>query len=243
MTKLLLIFLSFLCCTHALCAQSLAPISGFARNFVDGKPIANAKITLLETKQQLTTDTQGRFGPFLYPVNQAVTLEFKKWGYKTTQSVTVINPPQGLMTANNNITFQVPSSITFFFFKLIIGAHLDAKYCHVATTITAPNKTLDDPIQGEAHAKIVSNPVIKEKPFYFDLFERGPWKTKTNPFTRNLMMTSPDGGVAFFNVPVSDKPYTITAEKKGKQFTRAQFICRQDAFINISPPHGPMLIE
>jgi len=243
MYQLIGICFVMLCYANLLHASPLAPVSGFARDFISGKPVSRATITILETKQQLTTDRHGRFGPFLYPVGQALTLEFKKWGYKTTQSGTLINPAEGLTKPNTNITFQIPSLFTFYLFKIIIGEHFKSGDCHVVTTVTAPQKTLDDLVQGEENATIKITPLINEKPFYFDIFKNGPLKNRTDPFNKTLTVTTRDGGVAFVNVPASANPYTITATKKGKTFTSAKFICHPNSFINISPPNGPMVME
>lgn len=224
------------------CANpSTAPVSGYARSFILGTKIANAKITILETGQTLKTDAHGQFGPFQYPVGKPLTLLFKKWGYKTTQSGTVIVPKEGLTGTYHNITFQIPSIASFYFLDAVIGGKLESDKCHVVTTITAQGKTLEDEPQGEPYAQILITPhnQISEKPFYFDVFKRGPLKNKTNPFTRNLTFTSEDGGAGFFNLTPSDQPYTITAIKNGVRFSEVQFICRKDAFINISPPQGP----
>lgn len=220
-----------------------APVSGFARSFLLNVPIPNAKITVLETGLQITTDKQGHFGPILYPVGKTITFVLQKWGYKTTQSETVVVPADGLTGPYRNMTFQVPSIESYYLLAAIIGAKIDENACHVATTIIAHHKTLDDLPQGEADAEVTLIPANKDRPFYFDLFETGPFKHKTNPFTRNLVKTSLDGGVAFFNLPPRNKPYTISAKKNGLSFSKAQFLCRKGMFINISPPRGPMVVQ
>lgn len=222
-------------------AQSAtAPVSGFARSFILNMAIANAKITILETGQALKTDNNGHFGPIEYPIGKPITLVLEKWGYKTTQSGTIIVPPGGLTSPYNNITFQVPSIETYYLLAAIVGATIDENKCHVTTTISAYHKTLNDDPQGEPNADVSLIPAVDEKPFYFDIFKEGPLKGKTNPFTKNLIHTSEDGGMAFFNLPPRDEPYVITATKSGVTFSEAQFLCRKGVFINISPPQGPM---
>lgn len=219
-----------------------APVSGYARAFLFDHRIANASVKILETGMEFTTNDKGEFGPFYYPVGQPLTLELSKWGYKTTQSETVIVPKEGLTGKYNNITFQVPSIETYYIFKTIIGASTDNDSCHLTSTITAYHKTLDDVPQGVDHAEVKLTPAIDAKPFYFGIYESGPLKGKTNPFAKGLTETSEDGGVAFFNVPPRDEPYVITAQKDGVTFTQATFLCRKGAFINISPPRGPMAL-
>lgn len=225
-------------CTAA--ANATAPISGFAQSFLLNMHLANGTVTVLETGQQFKTDKNGHFGPFPYPVGEPITLKFEKWGYQTTQSSTVIVPPEGLTGPYDNITFQVPSIETYYLLANVIGASIDENSCHITTTITAYHKTLEDVPQGIADATVTITPSVNQIPFYFDIFKKGPLKDKTNPFTRGLTKTSEDGGVALFNLPASEQPYVITAEKQGMKFTESTFICRKGVFINISPPKGPM---
>ena len=217
-----------------------APVSGFARSFLLGKHLANATVTVLETGLKLATDKDGHFGPFQYPVGEPITLEFEKWGYKTTQSATIIMPAEGLTGPFNNVTFQVPSVETYYLFSYLIGASIDKNSCHLTSTITAYHKILDDAPQGVEGAIAQITPAVDQRPFYFGIYESGPLKGKTNPFTRGLKKSSEDGGIAFFNLPPRDEPYVISASKDGVHFSEATFRCRKGAFINISPPRGPM---
>lgn len=220
-------------------ATNDVPVSGFARTFITGEPLTGGTVTVLETGQKLTTNAKGEFGPIQYPANRPITLKFEKWGYKTTQSATVIVPPTGLTGKYDNITFQVPETVTYYLLASVIGATIDDNNCHVVTTVTDYHKTMDDIPQGVEGAKLVLLPGRTETPFYFDIFKTGPLKGKTNPFTRGLTETSEDGGAAYFNLPPRNKPYRITAEKNGVTFSSAEFVCSKGAFINISPPRGP----
>lgn len=224
-------------------AHSTAPISGFARSFLMGMELRGGTITILETGKKIQTDKYGHFGPFQYPVGQPITLQFEKWGYKTTQSETAVVPPDGFSNPYNNITFQIPSIESFYLLANIIGAKIDENSCHVTATVTGYHKTMDDLPQGESDAIVTITPAVKETPFYFDIYKSGPLKGKTNPFTRGLTQTSEDGGIAYFNLPPRKEAYTLSAQKNGKQFTDTRFICKKGAFINISPPRGPMALQ
>jgi hypothetical protein len=223
-------------------ATRTAPVSGFARSFILDRPIPHAVITILETGKKIMTDERGSFGPFQYPVGQPITLQLEKFEYKTTQTATVIVPPEGLTSPLNNMTFQVPSIESYYLLATVVGAKEDENFCHLAATITAFHKTMEDCPQGEIGATVSISPSVNETPFYFDVFRSGPLKDKTNPFTKNLTQTSEDGGVLIFNVPPSDKPYTITARKNGIVFSQATFTCQKGVFINVSPPLGPMAL-
>lgn len=223
-------------------AAALAPVSGYAHSFVTSSPLPHALITILETGQRIETDEQGNFGPFYYPVGKPLTMEFTKTGYKTTQSGTYIVPPEGLNTPDNNITFQIPSLVSFYLLKTVIGVSLDDDACHVVTTITAPHKLLSDCPHGIAGAQLMLSPSVAQSPYYFGVFSTGPMSCKTNPFAKHLQETTEDGGAGFANVPPRAEPYTLSAVKSGERFTSVQFICRRGAFINISPPRGPKVL-
>lgn len=229
--------------TLASAGTATAPVSGFAQSFLLGTKVSNATIKVLETGQTFQTDHAGRFAAFQYPVGKPITLEFSKWGYKTTQSATMIVPAEGLNTKFDNITFQVPSIESYYMLATIMGATIDKNSCHLTATITKYHKTMDDLPQGEPNVKVSLSPAVDVVPFYFDIYHSWPLKNKTNPFSKNLKQTSEDGGVAFFNVPPSDTPYQLIATEAGKQFTAASFLCRKGSFINISPPRGPMVVS
>jgi hypothetical protein len=220
-----------------------APVAGFARSFIMNSVIPNATITILETGEKIKTDAAGHFGPFQYPIGKPITLQIEKWEYKTTQTGTYIVPKEGLTGPYNNITFQVPSIESFYLLQAAIGASFNPDDCHVASTVIKFHKTLDDVPQGEPNATVELLPATPDAPFYFGIFESGPLKGKTNPFIRGLTQTSDDGGIGFFNVPARDEPYTLIAKKDGVIFTQAKFICKKGAFVNISPPSGPMVLE
>lgn len=224
-------------------SNGTAPVSEYARAFIYNYPIANATVTILESGEKIKTNDKGKFGPIDYPIGKPITLFFEKWGYKSTQSGTTIVPPKGLNDAYNQISFQIPTMDTFYLFTTLINAKFDKEKCHVVTTVLANGKTMDDDKQGEPEATLVLSPFINEKPFYFDIFKDGPLKDKTNPFTKELKHTSEDGGAAFFNLPVNDKPYILSARKNGIKFSEVQFMCRKDVFINVSPPNGPMVVK
>ena len=221
--------------------KQTAPVSGFARSFLTSNPISDATITILENGYQFTTDNNGRFGPFQWPVGESITLILEKKGYQTTQTATIVVPPEGLDKPLANISFQVPSNFAVTLFSYAMWVTIDKNACQVTATITAHNKTLDDIPQGEPGAVAILSPDPQVKPFYFSIFENGPLKDKTNPFNHTLIETSDDGGVAFVNVPPSDHPYTLLAVKAGVTFSEVKFIARKGAFINLSPPRGPMV--
>ena len=220
--------------------DGMAPVSGFAISFLTSEVIPSAKITVLETGQELYTDPRGHFGPINHPIGKPITLRLEKSGYITTQSGTFTVPKDGLIGPYDNITFQVPSNYVYYLLSKAVGAVEDPNSCHLTATIIAYHKTLDDLPQGEAGASVYLSPGVKDAPFYFDIFRSGPLKGKTYPFPTGITKTSDDGGIAYFNIPPRDEPYTLYAQKDGMTFNSVKFMCRKGAFINISPPGGPM---
>ncbi|KTD69198.1 MULTISPECIES: carboxypeptidase regulatory-like domain-containing protein [Legionella] len=220
-------------------------VSGFARSFISGLPIADATITVLENNQlKFKTDASGKFGPFAWAVGKPITLVFEKpgsfWtGYKTTQTATVIVPPEGINHENyvKNISFQVPSNMAYKLLSFAIGEAEDPDACQIAATITPPNTTMDDIPQGVEGVTVSLSPNVKVRTFYFDIF---PFIHKTNPFIRTLKSTSLDGGVAFLNVPPGD--YIMEARKDNILFSKVIIKARKGMLVNASPPQGPTML-
>ncbi|STX28810.1 Uncharacterised protein [Legionella beliardensis] len=225
--------------------NATALISGFAISFISGKPIPDATITVIENEQlKFKTDDAGKFGPFEWPVGQPITLVLEKpgsfWsGFKTTQTATMIVPPEGINNDDflKNISFQVPSNFIYKLFALAMGEKEDPNACQVAATVTPPNMTLADLPQGIEGVKVTLSPNLNKKPFYFGIL---PITKKTNPFSRKLASTSLDGGIAFVNVPPGD--YTLEAQKDGMVFSKVNIKARSGVLVNASPPYGPTVL-
>lgn len=223
-----------------------AKVSGFARSFISGDPISEGIVTVLEDEAlRFQTDENGQFGPFDWPIGEAITLIFDKpgsfWtGFKTTQTATLIVPEEGINNKNflKNISFQVPSNMAYEFFAFCMGGVEDPLACQITTTITPPNTTMDDIPQGVAEVTATLEPNPNVRRFYFDMF---PIIHKTNPLNRELSATSLDGGVAFINVPPGE--YTIEAKKEGMTFSSVRIKARPGVLVNVSPPHGPTMLQ
>lgn len=222
-----------------------ALVSGFARSFISGQPIAGATITVVENNQlKFQTDSSGKFGPFEWPVGEPITLVFEKpgsfWtGYKTTQTATLIVPTEGINNENflKNISFQVASNMAYKFLAFAMGETENPEACQIAATVTPPNTTMDDIPQGIEGVTVSLSPKVDVKTFYFGIF---PIVHKTNPFIRTLKETSLDGGVAFLNVPPGN--YTMEARKDNIPFSKVSIKARKGMIVNASPPQGPTML-
>lgn len=229
--------------SHAFFLPKTAPVSAFARSFVSQRPIVGATITILEDeKYQFKTDSEGKFGPFLWLVGYPLTLRLEKkgsWltGYYATQSATIIVPPEGFNDSNylKHISFQVPSNMAFTLLSWTMGLSENKSACQIAATITPPGMTMDDIPQGEAEVQVSLSPDPYIKPRYLGVF---PLIHKTNFFYCGSA-TSLDGGVIFPNVP--EGTYTLTA-KKGEQVSKITVTARKGVLVNASPPHGPIML-
>ncbi|BCA96273.1 hypothetical protein TUM19329_26340 [Legionella antarctica] len=221
-------------------------VSGVVLSFLSGERISGGRITAIEDEGlELCTDSDGKFGPFEWPIGEPITLVFEKtgslWsGYRTTQSATLIVPPEGINDDNylKNITFQVPSHLACKFLSWAMGVTEDTQACQIAATITPPNTTMDDIPQGVADVEVTLSPKVSNKPFYFGIF---PIIHKTNPFIRTLEATSLDGGVAFLNVPEGE--YTLEAKKRDVIFSAIKIKARKGVLVNASPPNGPTMLQ
>jgi hypothetical protein len=218
-------------------SSELAPINGFARCFTFGTPLAKAKITIRENNETIFTNYSGEFS-FYWQVGKSLTMVLQQEGYRTTQSATVIVPPEGFSHFFNMISFQVPSHITYKFFSYAMGKKEDLTRCQIAATITAHKKTLNHLPHGEPDTTVAlfhkNGTKVDIDPFYFGIFKWGFLKHKTNPFDRSLRKTSQDGGVIFVNVPPGE--YTVVTTKAGVSFNKFDVLAEAGEFINISPP-------
>jgi len=216
----------------------------FGGGDIPGVPVnvESATVTMLEDPTlQLTTDSNGYFS-FQASVGENITLVMEKWDYTTTQGPTVLVPPEGLQGEQAEYTFQATLFWEYDLLTLILPEKTDPTMCHFCVTVCAYNKTLRDDPQGEPNVTVSIFPPVDGPggvPFYFGVFPNN----LTNPFQRGLNVTSLDGGVLFFNVPVSDTPYTISAYKEGEVLSETVLTCNTpDRFINGAPPHSPRVI-
>jgi selenocysteine lyase/cysteine desulfurase len=221
---------------------SLSPLSsvlveGHSFSFALGGMIDGAVVTCLEDPTiKLTTDKNGYFS-FMAAVGESITLQLDHAWYTTTQTGTVVVPPEGLVGTQNEMTFQVTMTLVYDLLELIIPVKPNPALCQFCVTVCAYNKTLWDDPQGEANTSVtISPPVPGSSIFYFGVDA----SNHTNPFQRGLNATSLDGGVLVLNVPVSDQAYVITAHKAGKAFSSTTMRCAGPGrFVNGAPPHSP----
>ncbi len=218
------------------------PVFGFARSFASGLAICDAKIIILEDETlQHQTDHEGKFGPIMWEVGMPITLRLEKpgtwWsGYHTTQTATLIVPPEGINNPNYllNVSFQVPSKMAFSFISWGMGMAANPETGQIAVTVTPPNITLDHIPQGEPDVEVSLEPNPGVRPFYLGLFP-GIHKTKFWG-CRELRTTTHDGGVIFPNVPPGD--YTLTAKKGEKVSDTIKVTVHPGVIVNASPPVG-----
>ena len=226
-------------------SSETALVSGFVRSFVSGMPIVGANIRVLELDLELkwVTDGSGRFGPMELPIGQSFTLVCEKegnWftGYRTTQTVTFVVPPEGIHHPNylKNISFQVPSNMAFSFCSWAMGIAENPNAGLIAVTATPPDKTLNDLPHGAHGVEVSLHPNLDIEPYYPGIY---PYIYKTNFFRRELK-TSHDGGAIIPNVKEGN--YELKAKKGAQEYTFFVKV-RKGVLTNISPPQGPVFIN
>lgn len=227
------------------CPKESKVVHGYARSFAGIHRIRNAKITHLESGRFKITDQKGRFS-FCLKEGESASFQFEKKFYKTIQTRNYEVDDDGLWGLDEEVTFQIPGVFVYNLLKSVIYAYgyprMKPGTCNLIATITAYNKTLHDTPQGEAGAKLKVYYDGKELKNYKVLYY-GAIGNKTNPFKIKENYTSVDGGALVQNLPPKEKPYWVTAEKAGLKFSKASFICRSDGMVNLSPPHGPRVLE
>jgi hypothetical protein len=114
-----------------------------------------------------------------------------------------------------------------------MGVTENPELCQIATTVTAPDKTIKDIPQGVAGVTVEITPKIDSNPFYFGTV---PILNITNPFVKTLNATTVDGGVAFLNVP--EGKYRLEAKKEGMLFSQVEIHARKGVLVNASPQQG-----
>jgi hypothetical protein len=233
------------------CNPERVPVVGHAQAFVGDAPIADGQIRVLETNERLKTNRSGNFALCARPGSH-LTFMLSKHRHNpledfiTTQTAIIPIGDRPLIDKDNEVTLQVPRVATFeLLARLLVLQHhlmIDPSRCQVATTVAGFGKTLVDDPQGEPGATVVlmQNGRIIPHPqiIYFGII-----LGKTNPFATFAKTTSRDGGVILYNLLPSHTPYTLTAEKPGRQFSAIDFLCRPGSFVNLSPPYSPTVIN
>ena len=253
MAVISLFSLFVLCPVVMACSDGKVNVSGYAQSFVWDKKIKDAEIVLSYYSYKVPdlntrTDADGRFSFCVVP-GKYITLTLNKNSrsplddYKTTQTGTYYVPDSGLQGKYDEITFQVPRTVTFSILKKVIelsrGVTLDPNDCQLAMTITDYHKTLDDLPQGIEGSKVtIDNHILPyyryNQPFYFGIYNQKTW-----PFSGDRVTTSNDGGVVVYNIQPGPAMRKIGAYKQGVTFSSSHFVCTGGAFINISPPRSP----
>lgn len=219
-----------------------APVNIWVVDFSQLKPLVGHKITILETGDNYTVDTDG-YARLDLPVGTNITVLAHSYPwYQSTQSATVSVPPGGLATKMTEIVLQVPSSITYDLFQWVSPGKKDPTACQVVVTVCNVNKTIYDFPQGLPGAVASLRPAALTRTFYFGTW--GRVSNDTNPFPNNLTSCSWDGGVLFENVKVNPRvEYVVTAQRRGFRFSKTRIRClRPGQFINAAPNQGPRAV-
>ena len=187
-----LILLSGLLWFGSIQAQAvLADVEVRARWFELDLPVSGAVVYALDEDRSernyvrsWNTDRHGRIS-FQWPVGETITLKLQSTGLNVgVQSATITVPPEGLTGPTGEITFQVPSVITYAALKkafqmkyFSLGAE---DTCVVVTTVTPQDKDLRHCPHGLASVQVDLEPPGYDASYYFGMIEGGPLNCKTD---------------------------------------------------------------
>ena len=183
---LLLLGLLWLCPVQA--HELLADVEVRVRWFEADLPIRGVIVHALNEEHNFVrswkTDRDGKIH-FQWPVGEELTLKLLPNNMNIgMQSVTFVVPEEGLTGAFGEITFQVASVLTYKALKIA----LQMKYyslgaedtCNIITTVTPPDKNLNDCPHGLAGVQVELDPPDYDQKYYFGIIERGPLQCKTD---------------------------------------------------------------
>ncbi len=210
-------------------SPALVSLSGDATRFIappNGR-IPNAAVWILEQpERRFVTGADGHFQFDDLLAGSEVTLVMDHPDYAPIQTGTIRLGPNGA----ERVTFQAPEYVVYDFYARALRIQPDSTKCQLVTTVTRRGKSIYDPgSHGEAGATVSIDPPLPA--------ENGPVYFNADVLPdRRLRETSPDGGVAYTQVPPGE--YTWTAHKPGVIFSQIKMKCRAGLLVNASPPWG-----
>jgi hypothetical protein len=226
--------------TASSCAE---PVQVYVGDLVHMRnPLAGYNISVLETGEIFTTDSNGELN-LQYAQGTMLTFLFLRAGeYAEIQSGTVVVPAGGLATEQTQVVLQVPSTVVLEVLEAITNGRKDPRKCQVVVTVCNRNRTFDSFPQGIPGAMATLQPPNSTHTYYFGTW--GALSNYTNPLPNDLTSTTWDGGVLFDNVePAADVVYTVSATLPGYVFSSSLIKCPiAGRVINAAPNQGPRVV-
>ncbi|HEY0253513.1 MAG TPA: carboxypeptidase-like regulatory domain-containing protein [Kofleriaceae bacterium] len=193
-----------------------------------GLVLEGATVSVTEDPTVSTSvQADGSFA-FDVPSGGPVTFTIAKEGFQTTQSAAIDVESDGIPM----LGFQIPTLDTVGILATLIRITVDPARCQVVTTVSRAGT---EPYGGtglgvEGAIVTLDPPKDADGPIYF-MYD----PTLPTP-SRDLTMTSLDGGIVYANVAVGE--YTMAATKAGVNMSDIDIRCRAGVLVNAAPPHG-----
>ncbi|GAA4650439.1 hypothetical protein GCM10023116_27220 [Kistimonas scapharcae] len=236
-------------------ATDLANVSIIAQPLGKNEALENIEVfdVIQKTAMEDLVFSDGRYH-FQYPIDQAVSLLFKREGYVTSQSGVFVVPKDGMSGDLGNIAWQAMPDWLWDSTRYVVERHTSERmkpgYCQLIATVSTHNKSLheDSEHQGAAGTKValVSDDWTERRKPHGAVFYFGTLAGKPQPIP-GLDETSVEGGVVIMNIEPGHV-YKVMANKPGIQFSSQYFACNPSAWteaapgetmiINLSPYNG-----
>lgn len=214
-------------------AAPTVTLSGVAYSFLTGDPIPLARIAIDETGAATTANWSGRWS-IQVPAGRDVTPYVRALGFRTMYAQTF----RAVDADIPGIYLQTPDVVTAAALEALVTGYQGGRSpfdggCVVVSTVSDPrvvgmpfDQFADFAPHGVPGARASSVPALRA-PFYFnDMVLPVP----------NRVDTSTDGGVMWTNVPPGG--YEFSASHPTVRFATFAATCKDNRFINASPPQG-----
>ena len=226
-------------------ATEIASVSVFAQPLGKAEPIEDVEFydVISKTPMHDLPFIDGLYH-FQYPVDQAVSLLFKKEGYATSQSGVFVVPPEGFSGEENSITWSAIPDWLWDSTQYAIERHTSEKmkpgYCQLIATVNKRNLAQSEIHQLEKGAKVslVSSDWAERRKPHGAVFYFGTLAGKPQPIP-GMDEVGTEGGVVIMNIEPGHV-YKITANKPGISFSTPYFACNPSAWAEVAP--GEMML-
>ena len=176
---------------------------------------------------------------FQYPVEQAISLLFKREGFATSQSGVFVLPSERDAMQQSNIAWQAIPDWLWDSTRYVIERHTSEKmkpgYCQLITAVTSSNNGRSEIQHRHLGTKIslVSDDWRERRKPHGTVFYFGSLEGKPLPIP-GLDEANTEGGVVIMNIEPGHV-YKITSSVPGIEFNAPYFACNPDVWAEFAP--------